>query len=161
MNTSNRSRIAFTLLAGVLIAGAARADTLTVDEFPVVSGADDYDTEPTIGEDSGSRLVVFSRQTSGHLGDIWFQRVASDGQPMGPQFRVSNDPLGAETHDVLNDVSGDYIVYTAMEGSVGHVHLFNTQTLITSDPFPGVTTVKDEEALTKVLAKVLTKVPDE
>jgi beta propeller repeat protein len=103
-------------LACALAAGAAYGDTLETNEFQItVSSANE--TTPTLGNDGTSDLVVYTMRVippDGTLtpGDIWYQRVAG-GAPIGPAIQVTADP----TDDELNDVSGDYIVYTAYEST--------------------------------------------
>jgi PKD repeat protein len=103
-------------LACALAAGAAYGDTLETNEFQItVSSANE--TTPTLGNDGTSDLVVYTMRVilpdrTLAPGDIWYQRVAG-GAPIGPAVQVTADP----TDDELNDVSGDYIVYTAYEST--------------------------------------------
>jgi len=76
----------------------------------------DYETMPRLGNDGISDLVVYTRRAllpSGAFdqGDIWYQRLRADGTPAGSPVRVTS----GTTDDQLNDISGDYIVYTAFE----------------------------------------------
>jgi beta propeller repeat protein len=76
-----------------------------------------YDGTPTLGNDGVTDLVVWTMWPilGNYLGagDIWYQRLDADGAPSGLPVQVSS----AATDDQLNDVYGDYIVYTAY-GSV-------------------------------------------
>ena len=96
---------------------AAGAQVLNVKETQItVSSANE--TTPTLGNDGISDLVVYTLRVTlpdGTLapGDIWYQRVTSDGTPTGPAWQITADP----TDDELNDVSGDYIVYTAYDST--------------------------------------------
>ena len=107
--------VAAVLLA--LLSGAAEAQALNVREHQItVSSANE--TTPTLGNDGTSDLVVYTMRVvlpDGSLapGDIWYQRLTPDGAPTGPAIQVTADP----TDDELNDVSGDYIVYTAYDST--------------------------------------------
>jgi len=119
----------FLLVAGFLSAGL-NADTLNVTEHQVTSTSA-YETTPTLGNDGVSDLVVFtSRELLGgggfDQGDIWYQRLI-DGAPEGSPVMVINGP----TDDQLNDVSGDYIVYTAYDSTTslsGSIRLYQIST---------------------------------
>ena len=92
-----------------------------------ITSSDLYDTMPTIGSYAGQDLVVFTRYAllpSGFFdqGDIWYQRLV-DGAADRPPVQVTSGP----TDDRLNDVSGDYIVYTAYDSassSQGYIMLY-------------------------------------
>jgi len=91
------------------------ADTLVVTEHQVADTAL-YETGPTLGNDGTTDLVVYTAREklpSGMFepGDIWFQRLDESGAPSGPAVQVTSDL----TDDQLNDVSGDYIIYTAYD----------------------------------------------
>jgi hypothetical protein len=100
-----------------LLGGAAEAQGFNVREHQItVSSADE--TTPTLGNDGISDLVVYTMRVvlpDGSLapGDIWYQRLTPDGAPTGPAIQVTADPAD----DELNDVSGDYIVYTAYDST--------------------------------------------
>ncbi len=101
-------------LSGVFLAGLAFADTLIPTEYPVTATAS-WETLPRLGSDGTSDLVVFTQRTlqaDGTMGkgDIWFQRLAG-GAPLGASVQVT---FGAQDNQ-LDDVSGDYIVYTAYD----------------------------------------------
>lgn len=90
-----------------------------------------FETTPRLGNDGTSDLVVFTMRT--RLGDgsfapadVWYQRV-SNGMPIGWSVQVS----GELTDDRLNDVSGDYVVYTAYDTTTstsGTIMLFRIST---------------------------------
>lgn len=107
------------LMIGLIVAlPAAKAfcqeSSLNLREYQLTMSSA-YETSPTLGNDGVSDLVVYSvalRLPNGSLApaDIWYQRVGNDG-PFGPAVQVTNDP----TDDLLNDISGDYIVFTAFD----------------------------------------------
>jgi beta propeller repeat protein len=108
------ARRVFLALTCALAAGAAFGDTLDTNEFQITMSSAS-ETTPTLGNDGTSDLVVYTMRVflpdgSQAPGDIWYQRVAN-GAPIGPAWQVTADP----TDDALNDVSGDYIVYTAYD----------------------------------------------
>jgi hypothetical protein len=135
MNNARRARARvicgmLCVLLALLFCGTAGADTLEVEEFQVTSSSA-FETTPTLGNDGNSDLVVFTVQpmVSGSPGpaDIWYQRLDANGAPDGLPRQVSS----ASTDDQLNDVSGDYIVYTAYESttsSVGTIMLYQIST---------------------------------
>jgi hypothetical protein len=117
-------------LLSLLILTSACANTLQVTEYQLTSSSAN-ETWPTIGNDGTSDLVVFTVQPmiSGVPGpaDIWCQRLDADGAPSGYPVQVAS----ADTHDWLNDISGDYIVYTAHEGTIsdnGSIMLYQIST---------------------------------
>ena len=88
--------------------------TLTVDEYRVTSSTL-YETTPTLGNDGTQELVVYTARELLNTGmfeqaDIYYQPLLG-GQPNGGPVQVT----ASLTDDVLNDVGGDYIVYTAFE----------------------------------------------
>ena len=122
-----------TLAAAVVptaLALNAAADTLAVIESRVTSTTA-WETTPTLGHDGVSELVVYSLRPllpSGSFGpgDIWLQRLA-DGAAAGAPLQITS---GA-TDDLLNDVSGDHVVYTAYESTTsmaGQVMLYQIST---------------------------------
>ena len=89
------------------------ADTLeTVERRITASTA--FETTPTLGNDGTTDLVVFTMRPyiNGNFGagDIWYQPLVG-GAPSGMPVQVTSGPID----DQLNDVSGDYIVYTAFD----------------------------------------------
>ena len=110
----------------------AAGDTLQATEYAVTSTAS-WETMPRLGNDGVSDLVVFTRSDllpDGLLckGDIWFQRLAG-GAPDGAPVQVTSGPQNNQ----LNDVSGDYIVYTAYDSTTsltGRIMLYQISTTL-------------------------------
>ena len=104
--------MAVILLTSALADGAV----LQTQEYQITASSV-WERYPTIGKDSISDLVVYTSHPvtpSGFgPGDIWYQRLGANGAPTGPARQVTFDL----TDDQLNDVSGDYIVYTAYEST--------------------------------------------
>lgn len=106
------------------------SETLNLREYQITMSPA-YETTPTLGNDGVSDLVVYSvalRLPNGSLApaDIWYQRLGND-DPFGPAVQVTNDP----TDDLLNDISGDYIVYTAFDSVIsasGSIMLYRIST---------------------------------
>jgi hypothetical protein len=132
----NRPHLALVLLSllvfpvGVLAQGGS-APVPNVREHQItVSSADE--TTPTLGNDGVSDFAVYTYRVvlpdgTRAPGDIWYQRLTPDGAPTGPAMQVSASP----TDDELNDVSGDYIVYTAFvstTSSQGTIMLYRVST---------------------------------
>ena len=122
MKTGVRSLMLRTLVvcavAGALLPlrGIAMADTLVTHEYQATSGAL-WDTTPRLGNDGVSDLVVFATREmladgSWSKGDIWYQRLVA-GAPSGNAIQVTSGVLNNE----LNDVSGDFIVWTAYDST--------------------------------------------
>ena len=100
-----------------------------------------------MGNDGTTDLVVYTQHPvlpGGAFGpaDIWYQPLVG-GAPSGEPVQVTNDPPDDPTDDKLNDVSGDYIVYTAYDSttadsgaiivyqiSTGNRHTLGTATTI-------------------------------
>ena len=106
--------VALLTLATLVVAAPVSADTLVATEHQITT-TDFYETTPTLGNDGVSDLVVYTKRPllgGGALGagDIWYQRL-DDGAPSGLPVRVTPGP----TDDQLNDVSGDWIVYTSYD----------------------------------------------
>ena len=114
-----------------LICSQAFGDTLEVVEHQVTF-ADLHETTPTIGEDSIGKFIVYTRREIlpnrfYGQGDIWYQRLDEDGAPIGDPVQVISDI----TDDKLNDVYGDYIVFTAFDStdtSTGTIMLYQVST---------------------------------
>ncbi len=93
---------------------SARADTLSTREY-AVTATGSWETMPRLGNDGLSDLVVFTKidllpDGTASKGDIWYQRLAA-GAPLGAAVQVTSNAQDNQ----LNDVSGDYIVYTAYD----------------------------------------------
>lgn len=104
--------------------------TLTIDENQVTSSAY-YETTPTLGNDGVQDLVVYTSRELLNTGmfdqaDIYYQPLLA-GQANGAPVQVT----ATLTDDVLNDVSGDYIVYTAFDDTTsltGSIMLYRIST---------------------------------
>ena len=101
-------------LAGLLAIPDAWADQLHTVERQITSSTA-YETTPTLGNDGTTDLVVYTKRdllAGGAVtpGDIYYQRLVG-GAPSGAPVQVTSGP----TDDQLNDVCGDYIVYTAYD----------------------------------------------
>ena len=102
---------------------------IIADEIQVTNSSDN-ESRPTLGQDDLSSIVVYTSRAfipgSGFgAGKIIFQRLDDTGL-LGTPTVISIFPFN--TDDKLNDISGDYIVYTAFEslgGSVGQVKVYN------------------------------------
>jgi hypothetical protein len=88
---------------------------------------------PRLGNDGVSDLVVYTKADPAPYGgylksDIFFQRL-TDGAPSGPAIQVT-----AGTQDnQLDDVSGDYIVYTAYDSTAsmsGRIMVYQISTTV-------------------------------
>jgi hypothetical protein len=102
------------ILLCLFLSNSVAGDELVITTYQVTSSSL-YETTPTLGNDGTSDLVVYTSREllpSGSFdqGDIWYQRLV-DGAPSGVPVQVTSDL----TEDQLNDVSGDYIVYTAYD----------------------------------------------
>ena len=105
------------LLAASLAIQTTLADTLETTERRITSSIN-HETTPTLGNDGTTDLVVFTMRpvlAGGALGggDIWYQPLVG-GAPSGLPTQVTN----TDADDQLNDVSGDWIVYTAYDSVV-------------------------------------------
>ena len=130
------------LMNCVLATPIVHADTLVTSERRITSSTA-YETTPTIGNDGTTDLVVYTLRPvlGGGLlgpGDIWYQPLVG-GAPNGAPVQVTS----GDSDDELNDVSGDYIIYTAYDSttatsgsiivyqiSTGNVYTLGTATII-------------------------------
>jgi probable HAF family extracellular repeat protein/beta propeller repeat protein len=105
-------------LAGALGSQPVWAEGLATTEHRITASAA-FETTPTLGNDGNTDLVVYTlRPMSNSMpgaGDIWYQPLAN-GAPSGMPVQVTTD----STDDQLNDVSGDYIVYTAYDSVLSY-----------------------------------------
>lgn len=111
MKRANYRSLIVTLIISLLMSAYAFADTLIVVENPVADTTL-YETTPTLGDG----VVVYTARellNNGFYdqGDIYYQPLDNAGAPVGPSVQVTSDL----TDDKLNDVSGDYIVYTSYD----------------------------------------------
>lgn len=98
----------------LLVAPASIADTLQTVKRQITSSSD-YETTPSLGNDGVQDIVVYTSRAllnGGILGaaDIWYQPLVG-GAPAGGPVQVTFGDIDEQ----LNDVSGDYIVYTAYD----------------------------------------------
>lgn len=104
--------------------------TLTVVENQVTSSSL-FETTPTLGNDGTDDWVVYTARELLNTGmfdqaDIYYQRLLA-GQAVGPAFQVH----ASITDDVLNDVSGNNLVYTAFDDTMslsGSIMLYGLTT---------------------------------
>lgn len=112
LSATLRSVVAIsTLLTSVQ---ARAVDLLEAREFQITSSLF-RDTTPSLGADGGGSLVVYTSSEQLGVGvfgpgDIFYQRLL-DGAPVGAAVAVTSGPRD----DRLNDVSGDFIVFTSFE----------------------------------------------
>jgi hypothetical protein len=106
-------------------AGPARAtDVLQAKEFQVTFDANGHST-PIVGHDSIGDLIVYTQYSVlygyAHNASLYYQRVAN-GAVTGAPVTVADSP----ENQWLNDVSGDYIVYTISPavGQLGNIELY-------------------------------------
>lgn len=100
----------------LLLPYGANAQAFTATEY-AITNTPSWETTPRLGNTGSFDLVVYTRRnllTDGSLskGDIWYQRL-NQGRPEGAPVQVTNDAQDNK----LNDVSGDYIVYTAYDST--------------------------------------------
>jgi hypothetical protein len=120
MRVSGTATLALPLLSAA-VSSVALADTLTSNEIRVTNSVL-TETTPTLGADATSGVVVFTSRDSSAVGQVYYQRLSKAGL-IGPPALVSE----GGTDDQLNDVSGDYIVYTSYlsaTSDVGQVKLY-------------------------------------
>lgn len=91
-----------------------------------------YETTPTLGNDGISDYVVYTSRELLNTGmfdqaNIFYRRLNSDGSPLGEPVQVTN----TLTDDVLNDASGNFIVYVAYDdvySLTGRIMLYDIAT---------------------------------
>lgn len=104
------------LLVTFSLFSISSADSLFTSEARITFSTD-YETTPTLGNDGSTDLVVYTKRpllTGGALGpgDIYYQRLDVNGDPIGdPPVQVTS----GTTDDQLNDVYGNYIIFTAYD----------------------------------------------
>ncbi len=124
--------------------GVAETAIVTSD-VQITNTADYYEAVPRLGADANSEMVVYSsREYDGNglgSGRIMCQRLNTDGTAIGPVIQVSD----GNTNDLLCDVSGSRIVYTAFDEvyyEIGKIMLYDlateTTTELMSEPNTGV-----------------------
>ena len=99
-------------------------DLQQATEYQITSDANGHST-PIIGHDSIGDLIVYSQYSMlngyAHNASLYYQRLAN-GAPTGAPVTVADSP----ENQWLNDVSGDYIVYTLSPavGQLGNIELY-------------------------------------
>jgi len=89
----------------------ARADQLIANDFQATSSAGAFETTPTLGSDNGVSVLVYtSINLATFSSRVRYQRLTDTGT-LGPAVDVGS----SSTNDNLNDVSGNWIVYTASQ----------------------------------------------
>lgn len=111
------------LAIGLLAPDTVRGATLETQELQITSSTA-YDTTPTGARDTTSSLVVYTSrpvQAGGFgPGGVWYQRFDPGTAAGTAAATLLGEPVqisGGTTDDQLNDVSGDYVVYTAFAGT--------------------------------------------
>jgi hypothetical protein len=128
--------------------GTGTRDTLEVTVHVITNTMNASETTPTLGSDGITKVVVYSRSevTGGvpHPADIYYQRLSDQGVRAGSPRRVSDD-VGESSDDRLNDISGNKIVYTALEpGTVdGIIRVYDMTDGSTLDVFTEADTVRE------------------
>lgn len=110
MRTSTRFRClaVICIIALGLPSTDAMADTLVTTEYQVTTSPLP-ETQPSLGMNLTTDLVVYTQIQDNGLGDIFYQPLLN-GAPDGGEIPVAATP-GID--EKLNDVSGQYIVYTS------------------------------------------------
>ena len=111
-NKETKRNLVVVLMALAVVAGPATgwATTIVTNETQVTNNADVFETNPRLGVDATSEMVVFTSQaydesTGLYLpGNIMCQRLNANGTTSGTVIQVSD----GTTDDQLNDVSGSF-----------------------------------------------------
>ena len=104
---------------------------LEINEHRVTTSTLD-ETAPTLGNDGTNNLVVYTARellSNGQYdqADIYYRYLDETGAPVGNPIQLT----AGLTDDLLNDVSGDFIVYTAFDevlGTSGTIMLYRIST---------------------------------
>lgn len=108
--------------------GGITADYVSITHTSTLTDTTQLAYQPILGQDAISKLVVYSAAPSnGGFSSIYYQRLNADGSLQGSAMQVSS----GLTHDILHDVSGKYIVYSARDHDQtanGRVVVFNLET---------------------------------
>jgi hypothetical protein len=78
-------------------------------EFRVNSYTPGYQSSPDIAADSSGNFVVVWHRFY-FVGDIFGQRYAGSGAPLGPEFQVTTSPGYQYNPSVASDASGNFVV---------------------------------------------------
>lgn len=136
---SNHKRTALFLPAMLTVAlcfglsATARAGTLTTSEIQVTDTSDPiFEADPIMGKDGFSNIAVYTSfdisNISTGTSQVYYQRL-DDSALIGAPVLVSS---GA-TNDQFNDISGDWIVYTAfISPTLGQIKVYEISTGVTT-----------------------------
>jgi hypothetical protein len=126
-------------------ASIVNADTLETTDVQVTDTSD-YETCPSLGQDSTGEMVVYTSfavdATGVGTGVIMVQRLNADGTTSGQVIQVSD----GTSDDQLNDVSGSRIVFTAYDANTplwGQIKLYDLDTGDTVDIMTEADTVRE------------------
>jgi len=90
-------------------------------EFRVNSYTPAYQNQASVAADSAGNFVVVWRSGPAYPfpGDVFGQRYASDGTPLGPEFRINTFVTGDQSSpDAAVDTSGNFVVvWDSFDGS--------------------------------------------
>lgn len=87
-------------------------DSIAVSINPITNTPDAHETTPVLGFDRLSHVVAYVRvPVSGGPGDIYYQRITVDGEPMSGPERISS----LATDDRFPAMGGPYVLYTALD----------------------------------------------
>jgi len=128
LNVISRAALAITLAGLWAHSYASGAELFSKHR---ISASSAWETTPTLGADANSDIVVFTLRgimpdSSFAPADIYLHRL-DNGAPTGPLFQVT----AGNTDDKLNDISGNYIVYTEYESTTtagGRITLYRLST---------------------------------
>ena len=83
-------------------------------EFRVNTYTTDFQDTPSVAADSAGNFVVAWMSSGGYGGtpaDVFGQRYASDGTPLGPEFRINTFTTNAQSRPaVAGDPAGNFVV---------------------------------------------------
>jgi hypothetical protein len=80
-------------------------------EFRVNTNTSGLQARPAIATDSAGNFVVVWNSGTTTDYDVFGQRYASSGVPLGPEFRVNDDTLGSHSAPaVAADSAGNFVV---------------------------------------------------
>ena len=92
-------------------------------EFRVNTSTTDIQESPSVAADSAGNFVVAWTSSGGYGGvpaDVFGQRYASDGTPLGPEFRINTYTTSAQnTPRIAADSAGNFVVVWTSQGQDG------------------------------------------
>ena len=112
MDPSGNFVVAWTRWAGGIDIFGQRYDSTGAplgSEFRVNSYTPGYQSRPDIAADSSGNFVVVWHRFY-FVGDIFGQRYASSGTPLGPEFQVTTSPGYQYLPSVASDAAGNFVV---------------------------------------------------